>query len=261
MSLNSKKAPEAKKGLALPLLEEETYPARLLSIVDVGYHEVFYQKKSKGIKQLVNFTFELVDEQVTIEDKDGEESEITRWVSVNNVSIISSDPDEKSWQHRILKALDPKGEAEGDLSQLLGSALLIAMVHKAIQQGPDKGRVYAGVGTLSKPMKGQEISDLTGDTFTFDFDDADVEVFEALPEFVQEKIEAATNFSDISAVIFGGEGDSSDEEEEEEEEEKPKPKAKAKPKTKPKAKPKTKPKAKPKADPEEEAEEDDDIPY
>jgi len=252
MSLNSKKAPEAKKGLALPLLEEETYPARLLSIVDVGFHEVFYQKKSKGIKQLVNFTFELVDEQVTIEDKDGEESEITRWVSVNNVSIVSSDPDEKSWQHRILKALDPKGEAEGDLSQLLGFPLLIAMVHKSIQQGPDKGRVYAGVGSLSKPMKGQEISELTGDIFTFDFDDADVEVFENLPEFVREKIEEASNFSDISDTIFGS--TSAEEEEEEEVEVKTKPKTKAKAK----AKAKTKTKAKPKVALEDE---DDDMPY
>ncbi len=231
MSLNTNEAPESKKGLDLPLLEEETYPARLLSIVDVGMHEVFFDKKSKGVKQLINFTFELVDEQVDIEDENGEPDTITRWVGVNNVAVTSSEPDIKSWQHRILKALDPTDKVDGDLSELLGSPLLITIQHKLISGGPNKGKEYAAVAGLSKPMKGQKVSELNGNTVLFDFDDIDVDVYEKLPAFVQDKIQEANNFSDVEGELF-----SSEEEEEEEEAEKEAHKAKAKAKAKAKVK-------------------------
>ena len=38
MSLNTKKAPKANKGLDLPLIEEGPVAARLLSVVDIGLH-------------------------------------------------------------------------------------------------------------------------------------------------------------------------------------------------------------------------------
>ena len=228
MSLNSKKAPESKKGLDLPLIEEDTYPARLRTIIDVGQHEIFYEKKSKGVRQLVNYLFELTDEVVTIENDDGEEEDITRWIALSNSSLFNQsieDLDEKSWQYKILKAMDPLNKTDGDISQLLGKPVLISVVHKPIKGGQNQGKLRARIGSLSKPMKGQKVSPLTGEAQLFDFDEPSLEVFESQPDFVQEKIKAAVNFPEIEKKLYA-EGDEEISEAEEDELPEAKPKKK-----------------------------------
>ena len=220
MSLNRSKAP--KGGSNFTIMDADTYPARVVSIVDLGLHETFYEGESKGIKQQINITFEFPGEFVEIE-KDGEVKQLPRWMSMNEVNVSEH---EKSKFVSIMKALDPKDEAGDDIGALLNATCAVSITHSTPTKGKHKGKTFANVGSVAGLMKGIEVGELVNEAYIFDFDAPTKEAYNRLPAFVIEKIQSAENYDELEAKISEVLSEEDDIDEEEVVEEKPKAKKK-----------------------------------
>lgn len=181
----SLKAKDYKGGKVLPVLEIDTYPARLVQVIGVGTHEQFdwQTKESQGKKPRVMLTFELPTETAEF---DGEEK--PRWISREYTISFN----EMSTMFKIINAIDPKDECDGDLAEMLGLPCTITIAHT--KTGKAK---IASVNALSK---GMAVDELFNDTRSFDMDSPDMEVFKTLPDWIKDKVRTADEFVEGSAI-------------------------------------------------------------
>tara|TARA_R110000823_G_C15952958_1_gene502530 strand:+ start:14343 stop:15092 length:750 start_codon:yes stop_codon:yes gene_type:complete len=190
MSLNAKKAPKAggnKDIVAQEALEAGTYPARVVSIIDLGLQpQRPYQGQEKPPKQEIKITYELLDEFCL--DEAGEEIEDKpRWVS-EDIPFNNLDVDLAKSTKRY-NALDPDGSLDGDFTQLLGLPCLVTL--NATQgKGKNSDRTFNNVTTISQ-MRAKDVkkaAELVNEPKFFSCSEPDLEIFRSLPEFQQNKI-------------------------------------------------------------------------
>jgi len=185
MSLNAK---AHKGGSDIPVLDVDTYPARLVQAIDVGTHEQFdYQtKKSQGFKPRVILTFELPTE---LYEFDGEEK--PRWISREWTLSYNK----KSTMFKIIQALDPKDEANGVISEMLGAPCSLTIGHSKTGK--------AKIGSIGAVTKGMTVDELFNEPRFFDMDAPDMEQFKAMPEWIRDKIKESREYGE-------GDGDGGD---------------------------------------------------
>lgn len=175
MSLAIGKEP---KSSGFGRIEDGTYPARLVQVIDLGVQELTDYKTGevKGTANRVYLCWEFPTE--TIEVK----GEIKpRWQGKEYTISYH----EKAALPGVIKALDPKGEAKY-LSDLLGKPCMVGI-------GSTSGG-NAKITGVFQLAKGMPVDELQNPARAFDFSDPDVEVFKLLPEFLQDKIKGAVNF-------------------------------------------------------------------
>ncbi len=65
--------------------------------------------------------------------------------------------------------------------------------------------VYNNVGNVAPMMEGVEVAELVNESKVFTLDDPDLDVFNSLPDFLQEKITGNLNYqgSTLQAVLDG----------------------------------------------------------
>jgi hypothetical protein len=210
MSLNAKKVAmtggDNKRLQEQEVLEAGTYPARVVSIIDLGLQpQRPYQGQEKPPKQEIKITYEMLDE-FCIGD-DGEELEDKpRWISedipFNNLEV------DLAKSTKRYKALDPDMELDGDFTQLLGLPCLVTL---NVTEGRNKnaGRQFNNVTTISqmRAKDARKAAELVNPPKFFSCSDPDLEVFLSLPEFQQNKIKdnLEYNGSVLQALIEGGE--------------------------------------------------------
>lgn len=204
MALNANKVPFTGGGsgnfVKQEVLEAGVYPARLVQVLDLGLQtQMAWQGQEKPPAYQINLTYELVDEFMKDENGDDIEDK-PRWVSeiVNLFSLQS----EKAKSTQRYLALDPEQEFEGDFSQLLGIPCNVALV---VEEGK-KGQFnkVASIATM-RPKDAKKCPDLVNEPRLLDLDDPDLEVFSALPEWLQEKIKGNLEFhgSPLEALLGG----------------------------------------------------------
>jgi hypothetical protein len=162
-----------------PPMETGVYPARIVQIIDLGRHKKInlktgevevYPDGNEKIASEVRITYELPTETVEV---DGEEK--PRWLGKD----YTVSTHEKSGMYKILQATDP---TVNDLSKLLGMPL---MVEVGLTSGGNNK-----ITNVSKLMKGMEVPELVNPSTVFDIDTWQEDVFNTLPPFVKEKIQA-----------------------------------------------------------------------
>lgn len=177
-----------KSGFVRPdPLEPGNYLARVVQVVDLGLQ---YQSPFKGQEKppayQISVTYELVTE--FLKDEDGNDiMDKPRWVS-EIFPIYGLDVDRAKSNQR-LRAIDPNLETGGDFTKLLGRPCTITVVNN--QKGDV---VYTNVGNVTPPMKGAEIPELVNSPVFFDLEDPDMDVFEKLPNWIQDKIKSNLEF-------------------------------------------------------------------
>lgn len=187
MGLNAGKikAPEGKKAKAV---EAGNYLGRTVQIVDLGLQT---QRPFKGEDKVpaheVMLTYELGTE--FMKDEDGNELEDKpRWIS--ETMPIYSLKAERAKSTKRIYALDPELVFAGNLAEMMDlpcTVTVVTNIQKSKKEGiPDK--IYTDVGNITPPMKGIPVPALQNDTRIFDLDEPDMEVFEILPEWVQDKL-------------------------------------------------------------------------
>lgn len=191
MAINAKKVAGGNGGnrVAQPNIEPGVYPARLVQIIDLGVQpQREYKGTAKPPAQEIMLTYELVDE--FMKDEDGNDVEDKpRWVSENfPLHNLKADLAKSTKRYH---AFDPDEVNEGDWAALIGAPINVTVVNN---KNGDK--VYDNVANLSamRPKDAANCPELVNPTKVFDLDDPDMEVFAALPKWIQDKLTSNLNY-------------------------------------------------------------------
>ena len=171
-------------------LEAGNYPGRLVQLIDYGLQaQRPYKGQDKPPMQEIGLTYELCDE--FMKDEDGNDVEDKpRWIS-ETIPLHNLKADKAKSTQRYL-ALDPKQVFGGDFSQLLGTPVMITVVNNSVGD-----KTYDNVGALSpmRPRDAANAPELKNEAKMFDLDEPDLEIFNKLPKWIQEKIQANLNYN------------------------------------------------------------------
>lgn len=194
-------APKQEKKFILQAnIEPGVYPGRLVQVIDLGLQaQKPYQGKDKEPAHEIMLTYELVDE--FMKDEAGEElPNKPRWIG-ETFPLRSLEADKAKSTARYL-ALDPDKTHGGDFSKLIGTAVGVIVVNNQVGE-----RVYDNVAGLSpmRPKDAKACPELKNPSKVFDLDAPNMEVFTALPEWVQTKIKANLRFKNSKLdKLLGG---------------------------------------------------------
>lgn len=190
MALNFSEKPKAARK-DFGRVDDGAYPARIVQLIDFGkqYATDFqtgevkkYDDGNPIIQHKVWITFELPNETIEV---DGAEK--PRWYGKEYTVSLH----EKAALTGLLKAADPKGEhtAKGrNVRGLLGLPVMITI-------GSTKSGKPKVTGVTAVP-KGLQVDALANEEVFFDLDSDDVEVFDGLPSWMQERIKSGVDFDD-----------------------------------------------------------------
>ena len=189
MSLNARKVPHSGGDYKpAPAMDAGAYPARLVRIMSVGLQpQRPYQGEEKPPRHEVDWTYEFLDE--FLQDDDGNDIlDKPRWMSESLPHYSLENTKAKSTARYY--ALDPDEEAGGDLTKLIGKPVLINITKNIIKNGPNKGKetnYISGTSTM-RAKEAEKAPQLVNPAVVFDIDEPDMEVFNKLPKFMQEKM-------------------------------------------------------------------------
>lgn len=161
-------------------LEPGNYPSRVAQVIDLGLQaQRPYEGKTKAPANEIMVTYELVTE--FLKDEDGKDREDKpRWVS-ERFPLYSLGSDRARSTIRY-NALDPKMTNGGDWSLMADTPCLVAVVNN---KSKANGKVYNNVGGVTQPIKGMPVPAMVNDTKVFTLDEPDMDVFRALPDWIQ----------------------------------------------------------------------------
>jgi hypothetical protein len=182
-------------------IEPGTYPARIVQILDLGLQaQRPYQGQEKAPVNEISLTYELVDEFMMDEQGNPIEDK-PRWVS-ETLPFYGLFADKAKSTQRY-NALDPEGKYDGDFSQLIGTPCNVTIVNN---KSGDK--VYDNVATIStmRQRDADKCPELVNPPKVFDLDAPDLEVFNALPEWLRDKIKGNLKYkgSALEQLLEGG---------------------------------------------------------
>lgn len=200
MALKAPKGNSQENRVEQPVIEADVYPARLVQIIDFGLQaQKPFQGQEKKPAVEIMLTYELVD--CFMVDENGKELEDKpRWIS-ETLPFYGLFADKAKSTQRY-KAFDPDEQFDGDFSKCIGMACNVTLVNNK------KGdKVYTNVANVAAmaARKAAQLPELKNDPKVFDLDDPDVEVFNKLPKWIQEKIQGNLNYkgSKLEALLGG----------------------------------------------------------
>lgn len=178
MALNFKKTESTRTPIER--LPDGAYPARVVQIIDIGVQEDTFNA-SNGPAPKVFIQFEFPTETIDI---DGEA--MPRWLG-REYKVFTG---EKAALTQLVKALDPSGEKSEYGANVEGLLGLPCMVTVGSTKS-DKAKISSVTGL----PKGFSVPELANDSFIFDMDNPDPEIWEKLPDWMKNKIREANNYS------------------------------------------------------------------
>ena len=198
MARNAKQIPAAggNSKMEAPQLDPGAYPARVVQVIFLGTQEQRpYNGQQKPPVDEVRITYELSTEFMTDEDGNIIEDK-PRWFS-ETIPFYSLAADLAKSTKRY-KAIDPKDECDGDFSKLLGKACQVFLAVNA-GKGKHVGKTFTNIGDVTAAINvpGYDQPQLKNDPFYFDPQDEEcsVEDFNSLPEWLQETIQKALDYT------------------------------------------------------------------
>ena len=207
MGLNAKKMKHTggnKSGAAQAPIEPGTYPVRVAQVIDLGLqNQRPYQGQEKPPAYELMITYEFLDE-FCVDENGNEDEDKPRWLS--ETLPLRSLQAEKAKSTQRYYALDPNEDLEGDFTQLVGVAANASIVQNA-GKGKNVGKVYNNIAALSamRSKDSAKAPELKNEGKVFDLDDPDVEVFNSLPEWIQDKIKDNLEYagSELEKALTG----------------------------------------------------------
>ena len=118
-------------------------------------------------------------------------------------------------------ALDPSGNANGDWETLVGRPCLVTTINNP-GKGKHAGKVFVNIASVAamRAKDREDVPDLVNPSVRFDMDQPDLDDFDRLPQWVQDKIKGGLEFKgsrldeilkDVSDHSKGTSGDLDDE--------------------------------------------------
>lgn len=218
MGLNAKKMAHTggNKGPAQEAIEPGTYPVRVAQVIDLGLqNQRPYQGQEKPPAYEIMITYEFLDE-FCVDEEGNEDEEKPRWLS--ETLPLRSLQAEKAKSTQRYYALDPNEDLDGDFTQLVGVAANASIVQNA-GKGKNVGKIYNNIQALSamRSKDAAKAPELKNDGKVFDLDDPDLDTFNSLPDWLQDKIKENLEYagSSLQKALDGAPSASQDDVEEE----------------------------------------------
>lgn len=203
--LNAKEVAKAGGDFIINPLEVGNYPARLVQVIGFGLQpqKNMMTGEAKEPRHVLYTTYELLDE--FLQDADGNElTDKPRWVS-EEFPLHHLDVDKATSTKRYL-ALDPNQDHQGDWAALIDTPCNISIVQNE-GKGKNAGKIYNNISAVSamREKDAKKADPLVNKPVIFDPSDPDMEVFNTLPEWMQDKIKSALDFkgSALDVAING----------------------------------------------------------
>ena len=194
LNANQSKNAGGSGGSSAPKLEPATYPARLVVVADLGLQpQRPWQGEEKPPAYEILTTYELVDEFMN--DEDGEPLlDKPRWLSESfPLYSLSSERAKSTVRYN---ALDPAGIGEGDWANLIGIPCLVTTVNNP-GKGKNAGKVFVNIANVAamRTKDRENVPELVNRPVTFDMDEPELDEFDSLPQWVQDKIKGGLEYA------------------------------------------------------------------
>ena len=164
-----------------PPIPEGSYPAVCVALVDLGLQKTNFEGREGERHELV-IQWEAPTETVEV---DGDQ--VPRLISKTYTASLDGRgnlrKDLKSWRGREFTSEEL---ARFDLRNILGAPCLIQIVHRKTETG-----TYANIAGIMTLPKGMAKPQPQTQPWSFDIDEATMEEFHALPEWLKKKVEAS----------------------------------------------------------------------
>lgn len=184
MPLNMNATP-SRKPTQRQLIPAGQHMARIVQIVDFGLQaQKPFQGQEKKPAYELYITFEFPTERIEI---DGESRPM--W----NSKRLKLSSNEKSTCYKWYQKLDPSNKYRGDWSKLIGTSCAVLVTHDQ-GKGKNAGITYDNVSDVMPLMKGMTCPPLENDPVLFDLGSPDLEVFNKMPEWMQNIIKENLEF-------------------------------------------------------------------
>lgn len=188
MAISMKTEKKVKKDFGR--VEDGAYSARIVQLVDFGKQietdwqtgepKVYEDSGEPIVKHKLWINYEFPTETIEI---NGEVK--PRWYGKE----YTLSDHEKSSLYALVKAADPKGDATNDGTNLQGLLGLPVMVTIGSTRSNK-----AKVASVSAIPKGMVVDALSNPESSFDLDSGDLEMFKALPQWMQDRITSSIDF-------------------------------------------------------------------
>ena len=176
-----------KSGGSLDHPDAGTHMARLVGITDQGHQPGFeYQGNEIESAFKVEFTYELVNSLMA----DGRPHWVSEQVKVNDFVPKKPGGIISTMMARVA-ALTPSTPTNTNLLDLLDKPCMVTVVMNA--GGYPK---VSGQAAVTGIPVGMDIPGLQNDTFSFDMDEPNMDLWATFPEFKQDRIKEAINFEE-----------------------------------------------------------------
>jgi len=216
---------EYKKGGTFEIPEAGSFPARLVSIIELGTVKTpFYEKGSFKEGEAPKFNPEtgfFTDNKGQKTDAEGyrldaEGNKKLKYAHQISLTFEGQNEDKRFYVRtkditlslneraeltKILESLIGRKIQEGDtarklLAEVLGKACIVEVVHVQV-----KDKTYANLGKVAQPMKGMNVLEAKATLTFLNFKDFNYDVFDKLPEFVQNKIRSSSEYIKMTTKL------------------------------------------------------------
>lgn len=167
--------PQQQEKREFELPDEGAYSARCARIIEIGDQETKYGVKTQVI---LGFTVPAL----TVEVGDETKQQMFWTFPLNQ----TSNPDANLM--KFINALNPTCT---HMKELLGKPCTIELKHS--KPKPD-GTQYANINSITKPMAGVDIAEPDIETYMYEFENGEDEIFAKIGEYRQGQVKAAVNF-------------------------------------------------------------------
>ncbi len=186
-------------------ISEGSHVARIYQIIHIGTIDSEYQGVMRK-REMIRITFEVPDEMRVFNEEKGEQpSSISKEFTLSFGDKSSLKPFIEGITGKKLTTDDL------DLESLIGKVCIINVVHTVSAKN---GKTYANISGSTPLMKGMEIPKAINPTKVFGFNPFDQEVFNSLPEFLQDKIKSSLEYQELMEDHSVSEEDEENEDEE-----------------------------------------------
>lgn len=205
MGINAKNVPSAGGNFKpAEAMEAGNYPCRIVQVIDLGMQpQRAWQGEEKPPAHSLMVTYEFTDE--FMKDDDGNDIEDKpRWLS-EEFPLRSLDSDLAKSTKRY-KALDPTLALGGDWAKLVDMPCMVT-VTQTEGKGKNEGRTFNNIGGVSamRTRDADRTAPLVNPPKILDLDSPDLNTFNSLPEWLQDKIKNNLEFkgSALEAALAG----------------------------------------------------------
>lgn len=161
------------------LLDKGQHPVRLVQVIDLGLQKQRpFQGQEKKPAFEVYLTFEFPHSRIDVQ---GESRPM--WKS-KRFKLSSH---EKSTCVKWYERLDPDNNFEGDWAKLVNTSCAAFVSHDA-GSGKNEGKIFDNISDVMPVMQGMEVPPLENPSSVFDLSAPDMEVWEKLPDWLQNII-------------------------------------------------------------------------